>query len=479
MLDAREPARRRRPDVAPPHRPAAEAEHRLLALQRSAGNQAVARLLARNGKDGPTMVAPPQPGPRAESAEAIRQRAIAYWERLIDYYLRWGYFPWDRGRQRPAPEYEQTVDPARKAADEHAYQQARAQLREEAQAKPLHTIIGSAVEAAGVNLDWYEQMITTPHETLMTLSLSTPEEICEQINARDDKSEPITADDLDGMDVKSLLERMLAARTITQSCGQTAGLVHEVISPSTVNQHRWVAAEDVRRAIQNAARRAEETGVPAYVRVEGGGHAFVIEVHEGVCRIYQSFISASTLATDMARDASYTPEELLGLLQTAMTPNPPQGTPPSDVLAARRQLFMSQAYHPTATERFQVTEFRQEAGAQQRLEARYRQGVRNWQPELSQPATSKLKAPEAEQAAPEGELTIAVGDSDAQFTAAGGYDFVRHTELKANTRYGLLRAGHFIAVEVLKIDNGVITCRVLTTEELDDEDEPAETSQDK
>ena len=51
---------------------------------------------------------------------------------------------------------------------------------------------------------------------------------------------------------------------------------------------------------------------------------------------------------------------------------------------------MSQAYHPTATERFQVTEFRQEAGARQRLEERYRQGVRNWQPELSQPATSSL-----------------------------------------------------------------------------------------
>ena len=61
MLDAREPARRRRPDVTPPHRTAAKAEHHLLALQQSAGNQAVARLLARNGKDGATMVAPPLP----------------------------------------------------------------------------------------------------------------------------------------------------------------------------------------------------------------------------------------------------------------------------------------------------------------------------------------------------------------------------------------------------------------------------------
>jgi hypothetical protein len=478
MLDAREPARRRRPDVTPPHRPAAKAEHHLLALQQSAGNQAVARRLARNGKDGATMVAPPLPGPRAESAEAIRQKAIAYWERLIDYYLRWGYFPWERGQQRTAPEHEQEVDPGRKAADMQAYQQARAQLREEAQAKPLRTIIGSTVEAAGVKLDWYEQMITTPHETLMTLGLSTPEEICEQINTRDYNSEPITPEDLDDMDVKSLLERMLAAQTITQSCGQTAGLVHEVISPSTVNQHRWVVAEEVHRAIQNAARRAQETGVPAYVRVEGGGHAFVIEVHDGACRIYQSFINASTLATDMARDESYTPEQLLGLLTTAMTPNPPEGLPPSAVLVARRRLFMSQAYHPAANERFQVTEFKQEAGARQRLEARYRQGVKNWQGELSQPATSKLKAREEKKEAPTGELTFKVGDSNAQFTVAGGYDYVRHTELRAGAQYGLLHAGHFVAVQVLKIDNGVITCRVLKTEEIDDNDESTTDSED-
>jgi hypothetical protein len=250
---------------------------------------------------------------------------------------------------------------------------------------------------AGGDVAWLEQVLTDPGNTAESLAGESPETILENLESRNCDDQ--TVESIKKLTFEGLLRLLLRYGVITQSCGQTAALVHGIVSPSTLDQvgtQKDLGA--LVETLETSTRESTEKGLPWYVRVEGGGHAFVVEVGGGKCRIYQSFFGTTTLASDMGRDSSYPLSEFTAKLKVALTPSNKGDTVEPKVLEARRSLFASQAVHPDG--RYQVQAFPQEQGMGQRLADKYRSGAEVWAPLLSKPATEVLAQPKATGKAP-------------------------------------------------------------------------------
>jgi hypothetical protein len=199
-----------------------------------------------------------------------------------------------------------------------------------------------------------------------------------------------TVETIKKMTFGDLLKTLLNYGVITQSCGQTAALVHGIVAPSTVNSSpKEKNLDPLVEVVKTSSVQSQEGKVPWYVRVEGGGHAFVIEVTSDGCRIYQSFIGTSTLASDLAENRSFSLSAFCAQLKLAPTPSNKGDTVAKEVTAARRGLSGSQAVHPDG--KFQVQAFPEEEGIGDRLTPQFRLGAEAWASELGKPATSVLK----------------------------------------------------------------------------------------
>ena len=274
----------------------------------------------------------------------------------------------------------------------------RARLVPTVQREDLKDALGNVAGThAGGDVAWLEQVLTDPGNTAESLAQESPEAILENLQNRNCHDQSVES--IKKLTFEGLLKLLLQYGVITQSCGQTAALVHGIVSPSTLDQ---VGAQKdldgLVETLETSSIESMEEGLPWYVRVEGGGHAFVVEVSSGKCRIYQSFFGTTTLASDMQRDSSYSLSEFTAKLKVALTPSNKGDTVAPKVLEARRSLFASQAVHPDG--KYQVQAFPQEEGMGQRLADKYRSGAEAWAPLLSKPATDILAKSKASVKAP-------------------------------------------------------------------------------
>ena len=245
-----------------------------------------------------------------------------------------------------------------------------------------------AATHTGGDMAWLEQILTAPGPSAETFQQDSPESILESLESRGCSDQ--TVDTIKKMTFEQLLKTLLRYGVITQSCGQTAALVHGIVAPSSMSTAPVEKSVDgLVEVINTASAAADKDKMPWYVRVEGGGHAFVIEVSGGQCRIYQSFIGTSTLASDLAEDRSYSVSAFCSQLSVALTPSKKGEVAPKEVTKARRGLFGSQAVHPDG--KFQVQSFAQEQGMGDRLTAKFESGAKAWVTELPKPAMSVLK----------------------------------------------------------------------------------------
>jgi hypothetical protein len=158
-----------------------------------------------------------------------------------------------------------------------------------------------------VSLEWLEQILTAPGETLLTFQLETPTGLLKLLNERSAKH--FSKQDVDKWKVHDLLDVGMASGVITQSCGQTTMLIHSVLAPTSYKQaeKNKVTANDigVLSAIRKANALSKQDHQPHYCIVEGGGHSFTVEILEGRAKIYQSFFNGYTMATDINKKKSF------------------------------------------------------------------------------------------------------------------------------------------------------------------------------
>jgi hypothetical protein len=299
----------------------------------------------------------------------------------------------------------------------------------------------AAATHTGGDLGWFEQILTAPGNTAESFQQESPETILETLKERG--CEDQTVETIKKMTFGGLLKILLEYRVITQSCGQTAALVHGIVSPSSVKSSPEEKNLDALvEVVKTSSAQSDKDKVPWYVRVEGGGHAFVIEVSSGLCRIYQSFIGTSTLASDLAADRSFSLSDFCSQLKVALTSSKKGETVAKDVTEARRGLFASQAVHPD--DKFQVQAFPQEEGIGERLTSQFKKGTEAWASELGKPATSVLKAPSPSS----GPTTTAPSKPGTSVTVpitavydADTYETVPSSKLLADKEYALLWEG--------------------------------------
>lgn len=330
----------------------------------------------------------------------------------------------------------------------------RANLVPTVQREDLKDALGNVAGThAGGDVAWLEQVLTDPGNTAESLAQESPEAILENLQNRNCHDQ--TVESIKKLTFEGLLKLLLQYGVITQSCGQTAALVHGIVSPSTVEQVG--AQKDLDGLVETLATSSTESiekGKPWYVRVEGGGHAFVVEVSSRKCRIYQSFFGTTTLASDMERNSSYSLSEFTAKLRVALTPSAKGDTVAPKVLEARRSLFASQAVHPDG--KYQVQAFPQEEGMGQRLADKYRSGAEAWAPLLSKPATDILAKSKASVKAPmvgdkvvvsldavnDGETYLPVKSSELEDERLEQEKAVREGRQRQRKEYSVLYEGH-------------------------------------
>lgn len=397
--------------------------------------------------------------PQGETEEQIRAAAKRYWERLMEYHDVWGCFPWERHLQPKSSEYTYTVSEKQQAEDWAGYCQAKATLRKEAEQRvPFQERFRAAAEKAGEDPAWYETMLTDPDGVLLALQQNSPSEIVEKLSGRGVK---VSTEELAEMSTEGLLRLLLQAGSLTQSCGQTAELIHQVLSPTTVkNKPEEVDLNAVAGALLKADG-ASKAGGRQYLRVEGGGHAFVIEVFGGRCRILQSFFGRYTLATDLETDTSHTLSDFISLFQRAAAPDAEEG-PSQQARTARNQLFRSVAVHPDGN--WRIVPFDQDPGAQERLEKAHDSMAGKWGPKLTEPATSVLAQEAVEQRAPSGQFTVGEDGGGWLFYDALDFSPVSLGDLQLDVEYAGRKDGHVVSIKVTQKADGKLTFKVQPSE---------------
>jgi hypothetical protein len=310
------------------------------------------------------------------------------------------------------------------------------------------SMFGALANEEGLSTAWLEQILTAPEQSVETLKQETPEGLALMLASR---SVNIDAAQLASLKLVELLDKMLKAGTITQSCGQTVMLLRQVIAPASsdtppLHTDLGAVAAKIREANAKAATEREHY----YVSVEGGGHAFVVEVWNDRCRVYQSFFNASTMASDMGRAQDFSINQFLQLLEVAFTANPEKGAIPRPVVQARLQLFASPAIHPDGGVRVSI--FKQEQGAADRLQKRYMKDNQTWKPLLDTEASEHLKKSPPVSATPTGEKTIDYYSEGYSFYDSN-YDTIGWKDMAANMQCILHFEGRVsLNIEVLEND---------------------------
>ena len=313
---------------------------------------------------------------------------------------------------------------------------------------------------------WLEQILTEPEQTLGTFGVDTPSEVLTAINFGREEHEQLTLEELKSMKVVQLLDLMLRGGKITQSCGQTSGLIHSVLAPTSARNDARVGgdAEALHGAIVQTNQKSSSEGTHYYCHVEGGGHAFIVECFDGVATIYQSFISVSTLAKDLGRGKSYTIERFLQLLDNAVKPTGKDDEIPSEIGKARTELFLCgpSQFHPD--DGFRTTIFKQEGGTQERLAEKTATTGEKWGKVLADPMSKHLKE-ETPVTEPEPGDSFDIQFGDARFDLYDeGYNAVSWSAI-ANGPCVVRYMGKFsLAATISKVDRDGRTCTITIDE---------------
>jgi hypothetical protein len=199
---------------------------------------------------------------------------------------------------------------------------------------------------------------------------------------------------IEDWNVRQLIDAIVSRQILTGVCGETANLVHGLLSPGSAGQVEPQNSnrQDVLDAVTTANARSIARRRHQYVRVMDQGHAFIIEVANDTARLIQSFIGKYTLAANLQLDKSYTLADFMAKLEAALV----HGDGGGATGAARIELFSSQAYHGSNT--FSVTSFEAEAGTKARAAEAAKTGTTSWGAQHDAPASTVLQKPPAHDA---------------------------------------------------------------------------------
>lgn len=264
--------------------------------------------------------------------------------------------------------------------------------------KTFSNIFIDAAQAAGVDIHWLEQYLTDKGGTILTLNQETPAMIVEKIQVRNPSS-TLTVEDIQNFTLKELMQEILLSNIMTQSCGNTANLIHEFLSPTTAaSAPAEVDLSSVIEAIGSANVESAKALKHQYIKIEGGGHAFVVEVFNDRCKIFQSFFGRYSLAKDLERDKIYPVPEFAQKLTHALTTTDLADTPSKEVNDSRLDLFNSGAVHPDG--KFRINIFAQEDHIDERIAEKFSTQADEWGPILGDHAMKHLQEEETETASP-------------------------------------------------------------------------------
>lgn len=251
-------------------------------------------------------------------------------------------------------------------------------------------MFAAAAQRSGLDIGKLEFYLNARDASLQSLAQYSAADIRGQLVRRG----MVVEGRIEDWNVRQLIDAIVSRQILTGVCGETANLVHGLLSPSTAGQ---VAAQnsnrqDVLDAVTAANARSIARRRHQYVRVMDQGHAFIIEVANDTARLVQSFIGQYTLAANLQRDKSYAVADFMTKLGAALVLGAGDGaTDP-----ARVELFNSHAYHGSNT--FSVTSFEADAGTKDRTADAGRTGKASWNGRLDAPASDALAAPPAHDA---------------------------------------------------------------------------------
>jgi hypothetical protein len=251
-------------------------------------------------------------------------------------------------------------------------------------------MFAAAAAKSGLDVGKLEFYLNARDASLQSLAQFSAADIRGQLVQRG----AVVAGRIEDWNVRQLIDAIVSRQILTGVCGETANLVHGLLSPGTAGN---VAAQnsnrqDVLDAVTAANARSIARRRHQYVRVMDQGHAFIIEVANDTARLIQSFIGKYTLAANLQRDKSYALADFMTKLDAALVLGAGNGaTDP-----ARVDLFSSHAYHGSNT--FSVTSFEAEDGTKDRSAEAARTGEASWGARLEAPAGDVLQAPPAHDA---------------------------------------------------------------------------------
>ncbi len=254
------------------------------------------------------------------------------------------------------------------------------------------SVFKDAAAASGVNLDWLEQYLTDLGGTLLVLNQESVDDIVEKINVRAGGGN-VTIQDVEGMTLRELMDVIFDSNILSQSCGQTANLIHEFISGNYEQEApKAVNIDQIITAFREANTKSVSTRKHQYVKVEGGGHAFVVEVYNDEAKIFQSFFGRYSFAKDLQRNKSYPLGQFIPKFKNAMADTAVGEEASGASKNARRDLFSSEAVHPDGN--FNITMFTQnDDSTEERVTSKFAHNSPEWNTKLGEDATDHLKQP--------------------------------------------------------------------------------------
>ncbi|HCS66180.1 MAG TPA: hypothetical protein DIW64_20085 [Cellvibrio sp.] len=261
-------------------------------------------------------------------------------------------------------------------------------------------IFKSAAASEGINVDWLEQYLTDLGGTLMVFNQETAADLVEKINVRGGNT---TEQDIEALDLKGLIDLVFESSILSQSCGNTANMIHSFLSSNEANEAPAPAGlDEILTAFTTANTNSVATRKHQYVKVEGGGHALVVEIYNDQAKIFQSFFGRYSFAKDLQRDKVYPLDAFIIKFGHAMSTTAVNQAATPEAKNARLELFSSEAVHPDGN--FNITVFAQDDDqAQQRIADKFAADSPAWNSKLDDDSTDHLKvaAPQQAQVGPE------------------------------------------------------------------------------
>lgn len=240
--------------------------------------------------------------------------------------------------------------------------------------KSYSEIFSNCAKSESISSEWLEQYLNDADTTMLSFSI-------DPLTEWKSKIPDLESFDFENKTVKDFFDFLFEKKQMTQSCGITANFIHATLSPTTEEKTPTnVALTDIGSKIYEANNASKLSYRHQYLHVEGGGHAFIIEIFDNKCCILQSFFGEYSLADDLLRNKSFEIGDFVNKIIAAYSPEI------NIYEQSRFDLFNSKEIDASNT--LNIKSFSQEEGTRFRLEEQRAKNKEEWEKISNKKASS-------------------------------------------------------------------------------------------